>query len=376
MWKVPLFDLNFDHEEEAAVLETLRSRWLTSGPKTGRFEAAFSEYLGGCFSLALSSGTGALHLALLAGGIAPGDEVIVSGLSFVAALNVVSLVGGVPVLADCSSLTDWNVSPADIARKITPRTRALIVVHFAGYPCDMEPILALAREHGLLVIEDAAHAVGARYRGAPCGTLGDIGCFSFFSNKNLSTGEGGMLVTRRPELHEAARLLRSHGMSSMTIERHMQRAVGYDVVRPGLNYRFDEIRASLGLAQLAKLDQGNEKRKELTYGYRALLGPLAGVVLPFAEEDPARLSCYHIFPVLLPVGADRARVGEALRGEGIQTSLHYPAYCSFSGYRHLGQVLPVAEEISSRVLTLPLFPTMGMESVQLVAQALRRALAQ
>jgi len=376
MWKVPLFDLNYDRHEEEAALEVIRSRWLTSGPKTARFEELFSEYLGGGVqSLALSSCTAALHLALLAAGVGPGDEVVVSALSFVACLNLVALTGATPVLADCVSLTDWNASPESIAARITPRTKAILVVHFAGYPCDMEAILALARPRGILVIEDVAHAVGADYRGAKCGTLADIGCFSFFSNKNLSTGEGGMLTTAREEIFQAVKLLRSHGMTSMTIERHDGKAISYDVLRPGLNYRFDEIRAALGIAQLAKLDDSNLKRAGHAAYYRERLAGLPGVVLPWNYPLGERSSSYHIFPILLPEKTNRQALVEALRRDGVQTSIHYPAYQSFSCYRELRQEVPVADQISDRVLTLPLYTGMGPAELDTVCDALERGLA-
>lgn len=375
MWQVPLFDLNYDSREEDAVLEVIRSRWLTSGPQTARFEKLFSDYLGGGVeSLAVANCTGALHLALLACGVGEGDEVIISGLSFVACLNVVSLIGAVPVLADCKSQDDWNVSPDEIARKITPRTKALLIVHFAGYPCDMDEIMQIASANNLRVIEDVAHAVGAEYKGKKCGTFGDIGCFSFFSNKNLSTGEGGMLVTKRGDLHDRLKLLRSHGMTSMTIERHDQKAISYDVVRPGFNYRFDEIRAALGIQQLLKLDAGNLQRKAHAERYHALLGEAEGVKLPWSDPLCDRTSSYHIFPILLAKGHDRLALVESMRRDGVQTSMHYPAYQSFTCYTELGQHVPTADEISSRVLTLPLFATMGSQAIDTVCDSLLRGL--
>ena len=243
------------------MLDVLQRRWLTMGDKTLEFERKFTEHLGGQVdSCAVSSCTAALHLALLIGGISAGDEVILPGLTFVADLNVVWMCGAVPVVADSTSLHNWNISVDDIRCKITPRTRAVIVVHFAGYPCDLEAISALCRRQGLLLIEDAAHAAGAEYRNRKCGTWGDIGCFSFFSNKNLAVGEGGMLVSGDPKIVQRARLLRSHGMTHTTSERHQGAVSGYDIVMPGLNYRLDEIRAALGLVQLSKLEWINNRR--------------------------------------------------------------------------------------------------------------------
>lgn len=375
MWKIPLFDLNYDEKEEAAVHGVIRSKWLSMGPQTQEFEAGFSAYLGeGVNSLALSSCTAALHLSLLAAGIGPGDEVIISGLSFVACLNVVSMVGATPVPADSLTLEDWNISPADIEAKITPNTRAIVVVHFAGYPCEMEEIARIAREHRLLLVEDVAHAVGASYHGKKCGTFGDIACFSFFSNKNLSTGEGGMLVTGNQEYYQRVKLLRSHGMTSMTIDRHENKSVSYDVVMPGLNYRMNELNAALGTVQLQKLDSANSLRRAHVQLYRSLLAQ-GGVTVPWASDAKDTEPSYHIFPVLLPEAADRSRVREALHDAGIQTSVHYPAYRFFSGYAgQMTRMLPVAEEISRRVLTLPLYPGMTRDMIAAVCQQVHRAL--
>lgn len=377
MWKIPLFDLNYDQREEEAVLAVLRSRWLTMGPRTQEFEERFAAYLGeGSSCLALSSCTAALHLSLLATGIGPADEVIVSGLSFVACLNVVTLTGATPVLADCKSLADWNADPEDIRAKISDRTKAIMVVHFAGHPCDMDAICAIAREHNLLLIEDVAHAVGATVRGRQCGTFGDISCFSFFSNKNLSVGEGGMVVTRRPDLYEKLRLLRSHGMTSLTVDRHNKKSISYDVLLPGLNYRMDEISAALGLVQLGKLDTANARRRELTAVYHRHLTSLPGVIVPWPASAVDMVSSCHIMPILLPPGVDRLAVMEGLRAEGIQTSLHYPAYGDFSAYRNCFGNRPAwADEISRRVLTLPLYPGMSEQMVVVVCEQLCRAIS-
>ena len=379
MWKIPLFDLNYDEREADAVQQVLASRWLTSGARTRAFEEAFSAYLGeSVSSLAVSSCTAALHLALLALELRSGDEVIISGLTFVACLNVVQLSGAVPVLADSNSLEDWNVSAEDIRQKITPRTRAIIIVHFAGHPCDLEEIGSIAKEKGIALIEDVAHAVGASYRGRKCGSFGDIACFSFFSNKNLSTGEGGMIVTGDAKLGEKFRLLRSHGMTSPTVERHLQKVVSYDVLLPGLNYRFDEMRAAIGLVQLEKLDPANRRRGALTELYREELQTLCPeLLIPWKKPSSDRLPAYHIFPVLLPEGVDRKKIMEALRVRGIQTSVHYPAFRQFSYYRPLiAQRLALAEQISQRVLTLPLYPTMTEREVHSVNAALAEALSE
>lgn len=378
MWKIPLFDLNYDENETNAVLEVLRSRWLTTGPKTQEFEENFSRYLcSDVFSVAVSSCTAALHMALLANEISDGDEVIISGLTFVACLNIVKLVGAKPVCADSKSFFDWNVSPDDIQEKITPRTKAIIVVHYAGYPCDMDEICKIAESNNLILIEDVAHAVGAEYKGRKCGTFGDISCFSFFSNKNLSTGEGGLIVTRDKKYHEKFRLLRSHGMTSMTVERFNKKTISYDVVMAGLNYRIDEIRSALGIEQLKKLDDNNRKRKVLVEYYRSALTDCEGLIIPWNQSLCDRTSSYHIFPVLLPEHIDRKSVMDSLKEKGIQTSIHYPAFREFSYYRDIiKERIEVAEEISRRALTLPLYPSMTLQDITFVRDVFKKALKQ
>lgn len=377
MWKVPLFDLNFDERETKAVNSVLESKWLTSGQQTLSFEKKFSEYLGeNTLCCAVANCTAALHMSLLVSGIKEGDEVIVSGLTFVAAVNAVSMVNARPVLADSISFDDWNVNPADIEKKITPRTKAIIVVHYGGYPCDIDEIIKIARKNKLLLIEDVAHAIGAEYNGKKCGTFGDIACFSFFSNKNLSTGEGGMFVTKDENMDRQARLLRSHGMTSLTVERHEGKIISYDVIRPGLNYRFDEIRAAIGIVQLEKLDASNRNRKSIVEQYCKELSGIRDMIIPWKRPSQNTLSSYHIFPVFLPKGINRNELIVKLKDKGIQTSIHYPAVGKFMHYSKMGLVpLPVADEISERVLTLPLYTNMTRENVRFVCRELSVTIA-
>lgn len=375
MWKVQLFKLNYDEKESHAVMAVLDSKWITMGEKTKEFEANFSAFLGeGTKSTAVSNGTAALHMALLALDISNGDEVIIPALTFVADINVVKMVGAQPVLADCSSFTDWNMDPADIERKITNKTKAVMIVHYAGYPCDMDRIADICKKHNLFLIEDCAHAIGATYKSRQCGTFGDISCFSFFTNKNLSVGEGGMYVSRDEGLDKKGKYLRSHGMSTLTLDRHQGRAITYDVAQPGLNYRIDEMRAALGIVQLAKLPEANSRRKELVQAYIEDLSDVADLVIPFVKH-PDSESSYHIFPVLLPSNVDRIKVIESLKEDGIQSSIHYPAFSEFTFYRaeNLNET-PITSEISKRELTLPLYPTMTLEEVRLVTDSLKRAL--
>lgn len=377
MWNVQLFELNYDERELRAAIEVIQSEWITMGEKTQSFERAFGELLGhGVLCTATSSGTAALHMALLAAGVGSGDEVIIPALTFVADINVVRMVGASPIVVDCTSHDDWNISPEGIAAAITPRTKAVLVVHYGGYACNMDAVSAAIRRasdgRDIYLIEDAAHAPGADYGGRACGTIGDIGCFSFFTNKNLSIGEGGMYVTRRQDLHEKGRSLRSHGMTSLTLDRYEGRSISYDVVQPGLNYRMDELRAAIGLVQLQKLAEANRHRGELVKGYRESLDGVSRVHVPFQQHDIGKPS-YHIFPVLLDKSLDRKAVIEGLKEHGIQSSIHYPAFQEFTAYRESGLGdTPIASDISRRELTLPLFATMTLGQVEYVCGTLKR----
>lgn len=360
MWSIQLFKLDYDDRELTAATEVVACGWLSMGERIAEFENQFSEIIGSDIkSTAVSSGTAALHLALLALDIKEGDEVIVPALTFVADANVVKLLGAQPISADCGSYDNWNITAESIEKCITDRTKAVIVVHFAGYPCDMIPIKALCDARGIKVIEDVAHAPGAYIDGRKLGSWGDIGCFSFFSNKNIAIGEGGMTTTSSSNLNTKIRYLRSHGMTSLTLDRHKGRAISYDVAIPGLNYRMDEIRAALGIVQLSKLLEGNRKRKFLTERYRKNFNG-SSITIPFARPLARSESAYHILPILLPTNVNRLNVIEKLKLAGIQSSIHYPSWERFSAYT--STINPtkdyIAYDIAERELTLPLYPTM------------------
>jgi dTDP-4-amino-4,6-dideoxygalactose transaminase len=278
-WKIPLADLDYGPEEDAAVLDVLHSKWLTMGGVTQAFEAEFAAHHHSPHAIAVSNATQALHLALLALGIGPGDEVIVPSLSFVATANCVLYTGAEVRFADILSPLEPTIDPASVEAQITPRTKAVICMHYGGYPCRLPELAALCARHELFLVEDAAHSPGAWLDGRALGTWGSIGCFSFFSNKNLSTGEGGMLLTADPALAERLRLLRSHGMTSLTWDRHHGHAYSYDVVALGYNDRIDEIRSALGRVQLKKLAANNARRLEITRLYHEALRD-TGVELP------------------------------------------------------------------------------------------------
>jgi len=374
--KVPLFDLDYGEEEEEAVLSVLRRRWLSMGEVTQQFETEFASTLGVRHALAVSNGTVALHLALLALGIGVRDEVIVPALTFVATANAVLYTNAEVRFADIVGAEELNISPEEVESKITPRTKAIIVMHYGGYPCRMSEIMEIARRYGLAVVEDAAHAPGATLEGRSMGTWGEIGCFSFFSNKNLATGEGGMLVTDRDDLAEKVRSMRSHGMTSLSWDRHKGHAFSYDVTGLGYNYRIDEIRCALGLVQLHKLAQNNARRSELSSEYRRILSgkEYNGIEIPFGQTR-GETSC-HIFPILLPEGCDRRSFMETMRQGGVQTSIHYPPIHTFTYYRDRfpGISLPRTESAARREVTLPLYPTMGFGGLDLVVQTARQAL--
>ena len=376
-WDVQLFELNYDSQEVNAVNSVLSSGWLTMGERTALFEQQFSEFVG-CQvnSLAVSSCTAALHMALLALGVSQHDEVIISGLTFVANANVVKMVGAKPVFADISAESDLNVSLESIAKKITPKTKAVILVHFAGYPvADTREICELCSSYGIRVVEDVAHAPGAQIDGVSVGTFGDIACYSFFSNKNLSVGEGGMVVTSNTELLDKLRSLRSHGMSTLTLDRHRGRAATYDVNTPGLNYRMDEIRAALGIVQLRKLKEANSLRAEHTRQYFQNLKDTS-ISLPFLGVQKNIKSAYHIMPIILPEGVSRLRIMSYLKQHGIQSSIHYPAFWDFEYYKKSVKItdLPILKNISERLLTLPLYPTMKINQINKVCVNLLEAI--
>jgi dTDP-4-amino-4,6-dideoxygalactose transaminase len=375
-WKVPLSDVILGTEEARAIQQVLDSGWLSMGAVTQEFEREFATFTGAKHTLAVTNATAALHLACQGLGLGPGDEVIVPSLTFVASANSIRYTGATPVFADIVSENDLTISPHAIEKAITSKTKAIMVMHYAGYACDMSRIMALAKQHNLYVIEDAAHAVGSFLENRHLGTWGDAGCFSFFPNKNMTTGEGGMLVTNDDHLAERVRILRSHGMTSLTWDRHQGHAWSYDVVDLGYNYRIDEIRSALGRAQLSKLEANNARRRQLVALYAQLLQEeVLEVRIPF--ENHNGISACHIMPVLLPRDADRMRFMEKMKEHGIQTSIHYPPIHTFSAYKAVpsgAQPLTITEEVASREITLPLFPLMTDEQLSWVVEAINTCL--
>ncbi len=327
-----------DENDVEAVLDCLRGGWLTMGPRVQTFEQRFADYLGVDHAVAVSSGTAALHLALLAAGIGPGDEVIVPDFAFVAAAASPIYCGASPVLCDSRGPHDLNPDPDDVLERITPRTRAVIAVHGLGYAADVETLRTLCGERDVKLIEDAAQAVGARTpSGQLTGTVGDAGCFSFSSGAQLSAGEGGIVVSSDAELAAKVRLLRSHGMTSGTWDRHLGHTDNYDVVEIGFNYRLDEAHAALALSRLGRLDEDVAIRRARVRRYREALASSPAIEIPWREDEVCR-SSHFAFAVLLEDARARDRARAGLAERGVQTAVS-PALGELGYYRARGRAV-------------------------------------
>jgi len=367
-------------EEIDEVADTLRSGWLTNGPKTRAFEAAFREATDSKHAVALSSCTAGLHLALLASGIGPGDEVITTPLTFAATVSMIIHTGATPVLADVRE-DDYNIDPEQIEKHITPRTKALIPVHYAGQPCRMDEILTLAKTHNLRVIEDAAHALGASYRGKQIGALGDCAIFSFYPIKPITTGQGGMLTTNDDDLADRVRLLSLHGLSKNAWDRYSDKGSAfYQVLAPGFNYVMTDIQAALGIHQMRRLPAFQAQRVELARQYDQQLADLPEIIRPAARSDVDH--CWHLYAIR--VDADRLKIGrdeviEELRSRGVGTSvhfipIHYHPYFSDRLDLREGD-FPVAERVFEGLISLPLYSRMTSGDVTRVSEALHKIVA-
>jgi perosamine synthetase len=369
-----------DESDIQAVVEILRSDWLTTGPKVAEFEEAMAEWVGAKYAVSFSSGTAALHAAAFAVGLQPGDEAITSPLTFAATANCVLYQGATPVFADVLEDT-LNLDPELVAARITPRTKVILPVDYAGHPADLDSILQLANRHGLTVIEDACHALGAEYRGRRVGSVAHMTVFSFHPVKHLTTGEGGMVTTDNPVFAETLRRFRNHGISSDARQRQSAGQWHYEMVLLGFNYRLTDIACALGLQQMKKLEANLARRRQVAARYAAEFRQMPGVFVPQTREDVSH--AWHLYPIrldLTKLTADRGEVFRALRAENIGVNVHYiPVhrhryYQDRFGYK--GREYPVAEDAYERLISLPMFHGISDSDVEDVIHAVSKVISQ
>jgi len=370
---IPFHKPFITEDEVSGLLDTVRSGWLTMGPKTFEFEREFSNYVGSGHAVALNSGTSALHLSLKVIDLEAGDEVIVPTMTFTATAEVVCYCNAKPVLVDIDRTTG-NIDISAIEKAITPRTRAIIPVHYGGLPCDMDQILDIAEANKLFVIEDAAHSLPASYKGKPIGTIGDSTCFSFYATKPLAAGEGGMVMTENEEWAERMRMLRLHGISKDAWKRYSNGGSWYyEVLEAGYKYNMTDIQASIGISQLRKLDHMWERRKQIAGFYNQAFSDYGPLITPGTSSD--RVSSYHLYALKINpdvLNIDRAEFIEILKERGIGTSVHFiplhrhPFYQNAFSYGV--ENFPEAEWVYERLVSLPIYPGMSEIEVEFVIQ--------
>ena len=373
-YKIPLFNLNFDEKEANAAAETIKSGWISTGPKCDELEKMFVDMFHVGYAVSVTNCTDALHLCCLVCGVGPGDEVLCPSLTFAASANCIRYVGATPVFCDIVGPEHINIDPQEIERKITPKTKAIVVVHMAGFPAKMDEIMAIAKKNNLKVIEDACHGPLSEYKGKKLGTIGDCASFSFFSNKNISTGEGGMFITTNKELADKARLLRSHGMTTMSYQRAGGHATSYDIVELGYNFRLDDIRASIAIEQLKKLPGDLETRIHVRNRYLDALSKVNGLIVPFADNK--EFVSNYIMPVVLLDSTKEKRdiIREKIHEAGIQTSVHYPAIHKFSIYKDCRVELPQTEYVTDNEITLPMYAALTDEQIDFIVGTVDKAI--
>ncbi len=362
-WKIPLFDLSIGEEEKEAVLRVLSSGWLTLGEETLSFEKEFADYVGTKYALFFSSGTAALHVAYLSVGIGEGKKVLVPSYTFISTVTPLIWSGADISFGEIGGEDNLNLAPHELEKEDID---FVVFVPIAGFMNGLEEIKKISENRGIVLIEDCSHGHGSIYREKRCGTFGKVGVYSLYTNKNITTGEGGMLVTDDKEIYEKAKLLRSHGMTRLAYDRYAHRAEFYDVIELGYNYRATEMQAALGRVQLKKLEGFNRKRRQLVKLYRELFDEVLDVIVPFEDY---RHSANYIFPILVPQ-EKRERVINGLADNGIQTSWHYRPVHTFKIIKQrMGNIhLPVTEEVAQREITLPLYPDMTLETVEEVVR--------
>lgn len=373
-YQIPLFNLNFDESENKAVVDVLNSKWISGGPKTMELEKKFADMLGAKYALAVVNCTAALHLAVLAAEIGPGDEVIVPSLTFVATVNCIKYAGGTPVFCDIVSKDNLCIDPVQVEKLITPKTKAVIVMHYGGFACDLDRIVEICDKHNISLIEDACHGPMSEYKGKKLGTFGAAGCFSFFSNKNISTGEGGIIVTNDENIYEKVKLLRSHGMTTMSYERATGHSTSYDVIGLGYNYRFNDILAGIGIVQLDKLMPDIVKRQRIRQRYIELLGDDDRLIIPF--KDYKVFSSLYICPIVLSDGNAEYRdaIRKYLADHGVQTSMHYPPAHRFSIYSDYPADLPVTEFVADHEFTIPMYGGLTDSEIDYICKTIKTGL--
>jgi perosamine synthetase len=373
---LPYGHQTIDEVDVQAMVDVLRSDWLTTGPKVEEFEEAFALRVKAEHAVSFSSGTAALHAAAFAAGLVPGNEAITTPMTFVATANCVLYQGATPVLADVCRDT-LNLDPDEIAKKVSPKTRAILPVDYAGHPADLDAIMAIAARHGLIVIEDACHALGAENHGRRTGRVADMSVFSFHPVKHITTGEGGMVTTDNPHFAETLRRFRNHGISSDARQRQGAGQWHYEMVLLGFNYRLPDVVCALGIQQLKRLDANLARRREIAALYTAAFSKVPGVVVPVVR--PGVNPAWHLYPIRLDPGklnVDRAQIFRALRAENIGVNVHYipvhfhPYYRERFGYK--GGEFPVAEDAYNRLISLPMFHGMTDGDVADVIRAVTK----
>lgn len=370
--KVPYFTPWITTEDKKFLLKTLSQRWLTNGPILQKFENKFSSFIGSNFSLGVSSATHALHLALKAVGIGPGDEVIVPTLTFTSTSDAVRYCGAKPILVDVDIET-FNISTFEIKRKVSNKTKVIIPVHYGGQACDMNEITAISKNYGLKIIEDCAHSLGSTYEKLRCGNIGDMGCFSFYPTKIITTGEGGMITIDDSKILKKIKLLRSHGMNKLPSEREKLAQWKYDIIELGYNYRLDEIRASLGYSQFRRINRINKLRIKIAKKYDIGLKKIKGVTIP--KRVKGRNHIYHLYTIKInrdyPLARDE--LFQKLHKYGIGASVHYyPLHLmSYNKKHYRKSYFPNSNKLKDQIISLPIFPTMSEKQLNYVISVLK-----
>ncbi len=369
---IPFFKINYDHNEIREIKSVLNSGMLTMGSKTDLFENKIAEKLNIKKNnvAAVSNCTVALHLALVSARVGAGDEVLCSSLTFVADASSILYVGAKPVFVDIESNEDLNISVNDLQNKITKKTKAIIMTHYAGFPCKIEKIKSIAKKHNLILIEDACHTIFSKYKKKYFGTYGDCGVFSLYGNKNITTGEGGIIIGNN-KLIKKIKKLRNHGIEKSLVDRFKKRNPLYDIKSLGYNYRIDDIRSSLGIQQLKKIKIINDKRKKIANNYKELIeNNLRNFNLPFSNQFTKNYS-YHLFVLILPKKINRASLIKFLRSKGIETSVHYRPIHKLGFYRKNNFKLPNLDKIYNRLLSLPIYPKLNIKDQKKIINSIQ-----